>query len=166
MKKLLFFLFIIISINKSFSQGNTRVDLYNSGENAEKEIAKAVKKAKAEGKNVFIEVGGDWCIWCIRFNNFTSKDKKIDSIIKSGFEVYHLNYSKENYNLKLMAKYSYPQRFGFPVFLVLNDKGKLIHTQNSWYLEDGKKGYDREKVIKLFEDWSPGAFDPKKYSEK
>ena len=77
-----------------------------------------------------------------------------------------MNYSKENYNAKLLAKYGYPQRFGFQVFLVLNGDGKLIETQNSWYLEDGKKSYDRDKVIEFLTDWSPLALDPKQYKEQ
>ncbi|MBK5272006.1 MAG: thioredoxin family protein [Bacteroidia bacterium] len=166
MKKILLFLCLILSFSSTFSQDLTKFNLYSPSENAEQEIAKALKEAKANNKHVLIEIGGNWCIWCARFNDFTSNDLKIDSIIKSGFIVYHLNYSKENYNAELLAKYDYPQRFGFPVFLVLNNKGKLIHTQNSWYLEDGKKSYDRDKTISFFNDWSPKAFDPKQYSEK
>jgi hypothetical protein len=79
--------------------------------------------------------------------------------------LYHLNYSKENYNTDLMAKYRFPQRFGFPVFLVLDGEGELLHTQNSEYLEDGK-GYDKRKVIDFFGNWSPKAFDPVNYKEQ
>lgn len=150
----------------SFSQDMTKFKLYNPDENAEQGIVKAVKEAKEQGKHVFIQVGGNWCIWCARFNDFIGNDSKIDSIIKAGFVVYHMNYSKENYNAKLLAKYGYPQRFGFPVFLILNVDGKLIHTQNSWYLEDGKKSYERDKVIEFFTDWSPKALDPKQYKEQ
>jgi len=60
------------------------------------------------------------------------------------------------------AKLSYPQRFGFPVLLVLDDKGKLIHTQNSEYLEEGK-GYNRDKILQFFQNWSPKALDPATY---
>jgi thioredoxin-related protein len=144
----------------------TKFKLYKPEEKAEQDISVAVKQAMAEGKHVFIQIGGNWCIWCARFHDFVSNDAKIDSIIKAGFVVYHLNYSKENYNAKLLAKYGYPQRFGFPVFLILNGEGKLIHTQNSGYLEDGKKSYDRDKVIEFFTDWNPAALDPKQYKEQ
>ncbi|HKB44043.1 MAG TPA: thioredoxin family protein, partial [Chitinophagaceae bacterium] len=160
------FLFILFSITSAYSQDMTKFKLYSPAENAEQEITVAVKKAKAEGRHVIIQVGGNWCIWCARFNDFISSDTKIDSIIKTGYIVYHLNYSKENYNAKLLAKYGYPQRFGFPVFLVLDGEGKLIHTQSSWYLEDGKKSYDRDKTISFFNDWSPAALDPKQYKEQ
>ena len=126
----------------------------------------AVKEAKEENKNVFIEIGGNWCIWCARFNDFITKDEKIDSLVKADYVVYHMNYSKENFNARLLAKYGYPQRFGFPVFLVLDENGRLIQTQNSWYLEDGKKSYDHDKVIEFFTDWSPSALDPKQYKEQ
>jgi thioredoxin-related protein len=160
-------LFILLFITVcAFSQDMTKFKLYKPEESAEQEIEKAAKEAKGNGKHVFIQIGGNWCIWCARFNDFISTDPKIDSIIKKSYVVYHMNYSKENFNAKLLAKYGYPQRFGFPVFLVLDGEGKLIHTQSSWYLEDGKKSYDRDKVIAFFTDWSPSAFDPKQYKEQ
>ena len=85
--------------------------------------------------------------------------------MNAGFVWYHLNWSKENENKKIFAKYSYAQRFGFPVFIILNGKGERIHTQNSEYLEDGKKSYDRRKVQAFLEMWSPGALNPKMYGE-
>ncbi len=166
MKKIFLIYLSVFSYLFSFSQDLSKFKLYKPEENAKQEIAKAVKDARAQGKFVFIQIGGNWCIWCARFNDFITNDKKIDSIIKSAFVVYHMNYSKENYNAALLAKYGYPQRFGFPVFLVLNSEGKLIHTENSWYLEDGKKSYDRDKVIEFFSDWSPKALDPKQYKEQ
>jgi hypothetical protein len=51
------------------------------------------------------------------------------------------------------------------VFLILNSKGELIHTQNSGYLEEGKS-YNKEKVDGFFNDWSPKALDPKSYPEQ
>ena len=37
--------------------------VYNPTADAQTEIQKAVAQAKAEGKNVFIQVGGNWCPW-------------------------------------------------------------------------------------------------------
>lgn len=166
MKKF-FVLFVMLLVSVIvYSQDMTKFKLYDPTENAEENISKTIAQAKAEHKHVFIQVGGNWCVWCARFNDFITNDAKIDSIIKAGYVVYHLNYSKENFNGKLLAKYGYPQRFGFPVFLVLDGNGKLIQTQNSWYLEDGKKSYDRDKVVEFFTDWSPAALDPKNYNEK
>ena len=147
------------------SQDMTKFKLYNPSENAEEGIKKAVNEASKSGKHVFIQIGGNWFVWCARFEDYVKSSKVIDSIIKADYVVYHLNYSKENENGKLLAKYGFPQRFGFPVFLVLNGKGELIHTENSAYLEEGKS-YDYDKVKTFFLNWSPRALDPSQYREQ
>jgi thioredoxin-related protein len=139
--------------------------LYNPDADAEKDIAAAVKKAKAENKFVLLQGGGNWCSWCIEFARFCKADPRIDSVLKAGFIWYHLNWSKENENKKVFAKYGYPQRFGFPVFIILNGKGERINTQNSEYLEDGKKSYNQQKVQAFLEMWAPKAVDPKSYGD-
>lgn len=157
--------FILFFSLRSFSQDMTKFKLYKPEENAKEEIESAVKQAKKSGKHVFIQIGGNWCIWCARFNDFVTKDKSIDSLMQANFIVYHLNYSKENHNAPLLQKYGFPQRFGFPVFLILDGKGNLVHTQNSFYLEAGK-GYDKDKVMGFFADWTPKALDPSQYKEQ
>src|SRR5689334_7545839 len=147
MKKYLLLFVMMITCLVVFTQDMTKFKLYDPSENAAQGIENAVQQAKAQGKHVFIQIGGNWCIWCARFNDFITHDPKIDSTIKAAYIVYHLNYSKKNFNASLLAKYGYPQRFGFPVFLVLDGDGKLLHTQNSWYLEDGKKSYDHDKTL-------------------
>jgi hypothetical protein len=64
-----------------------------------------------------------------------------------------------------LEKFGYPQRFGFPVFLILNGTGELLHSQNSVYLEEGK-GYNEKTVAGFLSDWSPSAFDPKRYKDQ
>ncbi len=139
--------------------------LYKPDENAAAAIEKAIAEAKAGKKHVFIQIGGNWCIWCARFEDFVKNEKRIDSLVKSDYVVYHLNYSPENKNEEILAKYNYPQRFGFPVFLVLNGEGELLHTQNSAYLEEGKS-YDAKKVFGFFQDWTKRALDPAQYKEE
>ena len=139
--------------------------LYHPKANAEKDIEAAIKQAKKQNKFVLLQGGGNWCSWCIEFARFCKSDAKVDSIMNASFVWYHLNWSKENENKKTFAKYGYPQRFGFPVFLILNSKGERIHTQNSEYLEDGKKSYDRAKVIAFLSAWTPKALDPASYGE-
>jgi thioredoxin-related protein len=139
--------------------------LYNPKADAKADIAAAVKRAKAEHKNVLLQMGGNWCIWCIRFNDLVTQDPKLDKYLRNNYEVVHVNYSPENLNEKLFAELGFPQRFGFPVFVVLDDKGNRLHTQNSAYLEDGP-GHSKAKVMEFFENWSPTALDPKSYEPK
>jgi thioredoxin-related protein len=163
-KQIIFFILFLLPVFMQ-AQDMTKFHLYNPEGNAEKEIADAVKQAHKENKNVFIQIGGNWCIWCARFNDFISNDVGIDSLVKENYVICHLNYSKENTNAQVLAKYRFPQRFGFPVFLILDKDGNFIHTQNSGYLEDGKS-YSREKVMDFFQSWTPLALDPSTYKQQ
>ena len=163
MKKLIVIAFCLIAY---VSHAQTEVNkLYHPNADAAKDIAAAVKKAKAENKYVLLQGGGNWCGWCIEFARFCKADPKIDSVINASFVWYHLNDSKENKNEKVFAKYNYPQRFGYPVFIILDGNGKRIHTQNSEYLENGKKSYDQRKVQAFLEMWSPRALNPEMYGK-
>ena len=165
MKKIVASIFVLSFGIAAMSQDMTKFKLYSPEANAKKEIEATVKEAKDAGKHVLIQIGGNWCIWCARFNEFVTNDKSLDSLVNSNYVVYHLNYSKENTNSELLKKYQFPQRFGFPVLLILDEKGELLHTQTSWYLESGKS-YDKEKVAAFFTDWATKAFEPAQYKEQ
>jgi thioredoxin-related protein len=161
----LFFVLIVSIISVTALAQSEGKKLYNPNANASADIDAAIKKAAAENKYVLLQAGGNWCSWCIEFARFCKADPAIDSVIKSSFVWYHLNWSKENENKNIFAKYGYPQRFGFPAFIILNSKGERLHTQNSEYLEDGKKSYDQKKVQAFLEMWSPNALNPKMYGD-
>lgn len=57
---------------------------------------------------------------------------------------------------QLMKRLNNPQRFGFPVFVVLDESGKVLHIQDSSFLEEGK-GYNEEKVLRFLKSWIPQA---------
>lgn len=167
--KAIFLFCLLCSSGVVFAQNNSSGSdkkplIYHPEENAATAIEAAIQKAKQEKKHVFIQAGGNWCSWCIEFNRFTSADPQIDSLLKADYVVYHLNYSKENKNEKIFEQYKFPQRFGFPVFLILNDKGELLHTQNSAYLEEGKS-YGKDKVLAFLSDWNRRALNADTYKK-
>ncbi|MDB5205938.1 MAG: thioredoxin family protein [Flavisolibacter sp.] len=157
----LFTLILFISL-KAFAGDTTK--LYNPAANVKKDIAVALAKAKKEGKHVLIQVGGNWCIWCYRFHDFVAKDTALTRMVNADYVVYHLNWSPENKNLDYLKTLGFPQRFGFPVFVILDANGNRLHTQDSALLEK-ETSYDAEKVKGFFEAWSPAAFNEKLYKE-
>ena len=160
MKKVFLLCMLLLALNKA---GNAQdVKLYNPEANAAQDIKAAVKKAASEGKHVLLQIGGNWCVWCIRFNQLVTTNDTLNRALNSNYVVLHVNYSKENTNEAVLAALGYPQRFGFPVFVVLNGKGDRLHTQNSAYLESGQ-GHDPKKVLEFLTNWSPAALDPKSY---
>lgn len=159
--RLIFSFLLFISLH---ALANDSTKLYDPKANAEKDVAVALAKAKKEGKHVLLQIGGNWCVWCYRFNSFVLMDSTLKNVMNNNYVVYHLNYSPENKNLAYLKKLGYPQRFGFPVLVVLDADGNRLHTQNSALLEKGN-GYDREKVKEFFLNWSPSALMETNYKE-
>jgi len=142
---------------------------YNPNADAKADVKKAVELAKKENKHVLIQIGGNWCPWCLRFHAMAKGAPQLDSIIQKDYVYMLLNYSKENKNLDMMEQFQYPNRFGFPVFVILDGNGKELHIQDSGLLEhrDSKvKGYDTTKVFTFLKEWNVMALDPKNYQQK
>lgn len=156
--------FVVILALLNLNAQTTEKKLYDPAASAVGDIEAAVKKAKSENKHILLLAGGNWCKWCIEFNRFTHAEGSVDSLLNKCFVVYHLNYSKENTNKTIFAKYGYPQRFGFPVFIILDENGNRIHTQNSEYLEQGRS-YNKQKVTDFLLQWTPQALDPSLYDK-
>ncbi len=155
MKKCWLFVALVLCAFQLFSQ-DAPAPIYNEERDAMKQIASAVETASAEGKYVLCQVGGNWCPWCLRFAQFAQTDSIVNQLITDNFVYIHVNWSKNNKNPEAMRYLGNPARFGFPVFVILDEKGNPIHIQNSAYLEEGK-GYCREKVADFLKNWTPAA---------
>lgn len=151
-----------------FTAGNVcaqaKFEVYHPEADARQQVNDAIAQAKEQNKHVFLFIGGNWCGWCRKFYKFSTDDFQIDSLMKADYVVTHINFSKENRNLPLMQELDFPQRFGFPVFVILNAEGNRIHTQNSGYLEEGE-GYSKKKVMEFLQQWSPAALEPTQYEQ-
>ena len=141
--------------------------VYDENINPLEQIDGAVAKAKSQEKFVICQVGGNWCPWCLRFADFITKDSVISRVIDENFVYIHVNYNprkSEGETKALLAKQmlerlNNPARLGFPVFVVLDEEGKVIHIQDSSFLEEGN-GYNQEKVLRFFKNWTPKAVKP------
>ena len=141
--------------------------VYNETVNPIEQIDQAIVKAKTEGKFVICQVGGNWCPWCLRFADFITNDTTISKCINENFEYIHVNYNprksgselQQQQAAALMKRLNNCGRFGFPVFVVLNGEGTVIHIQDSSFLEEGQ-GYNLEKVLRFFKNWTPKAVEP------
>ena len=156
----LFLTFVLFSLTLSAQDQN----LYNPEANAKEDINKAVRQAKAENKHVLLQIGGNWCSWCKRFHAFVDQDAELKKLVDDNFVVLRVNYSPENRNEAILKELEFPQRFGFPVFVILNQSGTRIHTQNSGILEKDNS-YDKNLVSRFFTHWTPAALDPKTYEK-
>jgi thiol:disulfide interchange protein len=139
---------------------------YNENQDIRADLKRAVAQAGKEHKHVLVQFGGNWCPWCIRFHAMVQGDKTIDSLMKADYVYMLANVSqdKKKRDYKLFEEYGYPNRFGYPVFVVLDGNGKKLHIQDSGILEHCReKGYDTTKVVMFLKMWNVRALDPATY---
>ena len=135
--------------------------VYDESINPLEQIDKALVQATEQGKFVICQVGGNCCPWCLRFADFITKDEEIAKVIDENFVYIHVNYNPRNSSDEardkaMLQRLGNPGRFGYPVFVVLDTKGNVIHIQDSSFLEEGK-GYNKEKVLRFFNAWTPNV---------
>lgn len=157
------FILIILSLFIT-SLALAQNEVYDPETDAIADIKSAIHKAKKLDKNVFVKVGGNWCSWCKLYAKFTHNDEEIMKVMNNNYEKVLVNWSKENKNTAAMEYLQFPQRFGFPVFVIIDSNGKIIHIQNSAFLENDK-GYDKQKVLQFLNGWTPQALDPETYKK-
>ena len=152
MKKITLLLFVLLG----FATNTISQNVYDEKADGSKQIDQAITQAQKENKYIFAMVGGNWCKWCLMFNEFTQTNQNVKKTLADNFIFIHINYSKANKNEASMKRLGYPQRFGFPVFVILNENGDRIHTQHSAYLEQGE-GYSEKEVISFLNLWTKQA---------
>lgn len=159
MKRILSIVLIALAAVTADAQSNLK-KVYDETADPMVQISKAVQNAGENGRFVICQVGGNWCRWCLIFAEFITADQEIKALIDKNFEYIHVNYNprkpKDETALKMLERLGNPERFGFPVLVVLDSKGNVIHTQDSSFLEEGN-GYNKDKVMRFFSNWTPEA---------
>ena len=145
MKKIIFITLLCLVGNTTFAQTSEEVQKERAGyeqpyhpeEDGDMRINQLLKQARKEGKKVLVQIGGNWCVWCLRFNHLVTTTPELKQILNKKYIYYHLNYSPENKNEKALKKYGNPgEQYGYPAFLILSAKGE---------------GYDPKKVKKFLQ---------------
>jgi thioredoxin-related protein len=125
---------------------------FDPGQDAAKDLAKAKVLARKTGRRILMDVGGNWCPWCVRLHGFWEEHADLKALRDKHFVFVMVNFSPENKNEKLLSRY--PRIPGYPHFFVLDAKGKLVQSQDTSALEEGK-GYSPDKVREFLTAWKP-----------
>lgn len=127
---------------------------------AQIDSALAAVRADGSGRLVMCQVGGNWCPWCLRFADFATRDADIAKAMADNYAYIHVGYNPrkdaDGRAKALMERLGNPARFGFPVFVVLDQGGNVLHIQDSSFLEEGQ-GYSKEKTLRFINAWAPKA---------
>ena len=130
---------------------------YDPKRDAAADIDAAVAEARRSGRHVLIEVGGEWCVWCHRLDDYLKRHRKLNALLERNFVMVKVNYSPENENEEVLSRY--PEVAGYPHFFVLDSDGKLLHSQDTAELEKGKS-YHARRFKRFLTRWGPQRSGP------
>jgi thiol:disulfide interchange protein len=125
--------------------------IFGPSRDAAADLATAEQQATAEHKLILLDVGGNWCGWCVIFDGVSHSDAKLHDVLEKKYVVVHVNMSKENENRAFLSQY--PKIPGYPHFIVLSASGKLIISQGTDIFERTHKeadGYDPDMLTEFF----------------
>lgn len=129
---------------------------FDPDRDAQKDIQEAIAQAKKLNKRIYLDVGGEWCIWCHRLDSLFIHHKELREYLQQHYIIVKINVSKENKNEKVLSRY--PEITGYPHVFVLNKFGKLIRSQHTEEWEYPKnypvKGYIPKKVFTFLKKWA------------
>ncbi len=128
------------------------VHVYDPARNAQQDIRNAAAEARRTGRNVLVEVGGTWCIWCRIMDTFFTQHPDLAELREKNYVLVFVNYSPENKNEAVLSKY--PKVAGYPHLFVLDPKGKLLQSQDTSVLEEGR-GYNEQRMREFLINWAP-----------
>ena len=147
------FLLIILFSFQIFAQSVYHPVLkFDPDRHPKTDLQNAIAEAQKSDKNIILDVGGDWCIWCHRIDAFIEGHTDIKNFLHENYVIMKVNYSPENKNENFLSEY--PKIPGYPHFFVLDKDGRLLHSQDTGKLEEGRD-YNPQKFMAFLKEWIP-----------
>jgi thioredoxin-related protein len=122
---------------------------FDPARDSAKDLEAAKVEARSTHRRILLDVGGNWCPWCMRLHAFWDAQKDVKELRDKNYVFVMVNYSKESKNEAFLGQF--PKVKGYPHFFVLDENGKVLHSQDTGVLEE-EKGYSREKITKFLTD--------------
>lgn len=128
--------------------------VYDDQRDPFKDAAAALSLAKETNRQVLIEIGGNWCTWCHKMDNFLAKNPDVYKALHSQYVLLKINVSDSNDNNDFMK--SLPPVLGYPHMYVSTAQGKMILSKDTAELLDGNN-YSKSQWLSFLSDWSVDA---------
>lgn len=127
---------------------------YDPGRNPNADLQAAIQEAQRTGRNILMDVGGNWCVWCRAMDKFFEKNSDVAALRDKNFVWMKVNFSRENTNQKFLSQY--PRIAGYPNIFVLDNTGTLLYNEDTSNLESKPApSYSRKAFINFLKKWSP-----------
>ena len=121
---------------------------FDPARDAAQDLKLALQLAKASGKRVMVDVGGEWCSWCHVLDAYFANTPAVQAVLSQRYVMLKINWSPQNKNEAVLSQW--PKVKGYPHLFVLASDGRLLHSQDTGDLElpaTQGKGYDTVKML-------------------
>ena len=157
-KLILLALLLPFGASVAIASSNTRLDSlpaysthYDVKQDAFKDGAAAVKLASETNRRILIELGGNWCTWCNKMDEFFDQNPDVKLKLHETFVMLKINVSDENDNAEFLK--AFPKPLGYPHMYVSEKNGSVLWSQDTAeFLKDGK--YNRDSFLSFFDRWN------------
>ena len=126
--------------------------IYSETANPEADIAAALTRAKHEHKRVLLDFGGDWCGDCQVLDIYLHQQPNQELLEKNYVFVHIFTTSTFDRNVELAKKYGVPLEKGVPAISVLDDRGNVIHAQQTGEFND-MRHMEAEQLTAFLNRW-------------
>lgn len=110
---------------------------YDDRVDADAALAATIARAKASGKRVLIDLGGNWCTDC-RILAAVMELPELKAFVAAHYEVVEIDVGRMNKNMQIPARYGITKLDGVPTVLIAETDGTLINATNSADLADAR----------------------------
>jgi thiol:disulfide interchange protein len=121
--------------------------LFDPARDSAKDLQAAELQARREHKNILMDVGGNWCPWCLLVDRTLSEDPELHALLEKNYVVLRVNFSQDNENVAFLSKY--PKATGYPAWYVLSSSGRVLKAEDTSELEQTHRlgaGYNKEAL--------------------
>jgi thiol-disulfide isomerase/thioredoxin len=128
---------------------------YDVNADAKAEVDAALVRAKAEGKRVIVDLGGNWCGDCRVFAAVMDLPE-VKKYVDAHYEVVLVNVGRYDTNLEIPARFGLDKLHAAPTTLIVSPDGKLINTDDTVALQDART-MTPQAVVDWLAHWAAPA---------
>jgi len=126
---------------------------YDKSADADAQVNAALAKAKAEGKRVLLDMGGNWCPDCVILSN-VMRLPEVAPFVAAHYEVVLVDMGRFNKNMQIPKRFGVTGRIeGAPALLVLDSDGKLLDAGHLTEL-DTARSMKPQAIVDWLAHWA------------
>ena len=110
----------------------------------------ALKLAQETKRRVLIEVGGNWCSWCLQLDKFLAENHQLREQLHRYFVILKVNVSEVNDNAEFLA--GFPKPLGYPHIYISEADGRIIFSKDTAQLLENSR-YSVQRFQQFINKW-------------